>query len=341
MFEIKLRTRDAVELDVICPPGATVLEAAEAAGLFLPSMCREGSCGQCNAEVTTGAYSLAPGASPTASAAEIPLCRCRPEGKLDVALPYLEAAIMRHKAPTRQARIESIEAAGSGAVALSLVLEPDAELGQAADFTPGQYIELTAPGTEIRRAYSMANLPNWDGRLDLLIRLAPGGAFSTWLAESARVGDVMSARGPLGGFVLDESSPRPRMLVGGGCGLAPLLSMLRHLADFGDMQETHLIFGANTEDELFAPELIAPLQDQLPQFAATYAVWRPGPDWAGFAGNAAEALDAQLAAMAEMPDIYICGPPRLVEAVQACAAKHGVPADQVFSEEVDAPKRAA
>jgi ferredoxin-NADP reductase/ferredoxin len=338
MFEIKLRTSDAVELDVVCAPGTTVLEAAEAAGLFLPSMCREGDCGQCNAEVTAGDYSLSPGAPATSGPSEAPLCQCRPEGRLNIALPYADTAILRHRAPTRQARIERLEPIGHGAVALSLVLEPDAELGQAADFTPGQYMELTTPDGEIRRAYSMANLPNWDGRLDFLIRLAPGGAFSGWLAKDARVGDVLSARGPLGRFVLDEGSPSPRVLVGGGCGLAPLLSMLRHLADFGDMQPTHLIFGANTEEELFAPAEINPLLELLPQLSVTYAVWRPGPGWTGFAGNAAEALEAHLAGLAAPPDLYVCGPPRLVGAVEACAAANGVPPQRIFSEQVDVPK---
>jgi ferredoxin-NADP reductase/ferredoxin len=338
MFEIKLRTRDAVELDVVCAPGATVLEAAEAAGLFLPSMCREGDCGQCNAEVAEGAYSLASGAASATGPAEAPLCQCRPAGGLKISLPYPEAAIMRHRAPTRLARIERLEPIGEGAVALSLVLEPDPELGQAADFTPGQYMELAAPGAEVRRAYSMANLPNWDGRLEFLIRLAPGGAFSTWLAKDARVGDVLGARGPLGRFVLDESSPRPRVLVGGGCGLAPLLSMLRHLADFGDAQQTHLIFGANTEAELFAPAEVDPLLDLLPQLSATYAVWRPGADWTGFSGNAAEALEACLSSLSDTPDVYVCGPPRLVAAAQASASAFGVPAQRIFSEQVETPR---
>ena len=108
------------------------------------------------------------------------------------------------------------------AISLTLRLQPDPEAGSAAEFSPGQYMELTLPGTDIRRAYSLANLPNWEGRLDFLIRLQPGGTFSTWLGTQARVGDVLSVRGPLGSFVLDEVSVRPRCFVGGGCGLASL-----------------------------------------------------------------------------------------------------------------------
>jgi ferredoxin-NADP reductase len=131
----------------------------------------------------------------------------------------------RQQIPVREAVIAAMGPAGTGAVAVTLQLRPDAQAGAGADFVPGQYMELAIPGTTIRRAYSLANLPNWEGRLDFIIRLQPGGAFSTWLGERAAVGDVLNVRGPLGQFVLDESSPRPRCLVGGGCGIAPVLSM--------------------------------------------------------------------------------------------------------------------
>ncbi|MGD0472357.1 MAG: FAD-binding oxidoreductase [Candidatus Velthaea sp.] len=58
---------------------------------------------------------------------------------------------------------------------------------------------------------SLANRPNWDGRLEFLIRLQANGAFSTYLGERARVGDPLIVRGPLGNFVLDETSPRPAL----------------------------------------------------------------------------------------------------------------------------------
>ncbi|CAG4914289.1 unnamed protein product [Acidocella sp. C78] len=333
MNDITLLTRDGASLDVGCPPGETVLAAAEAAGLFLPSMCHEGSCGLCRAEITAGEYD-AGGRTGETITRDVLLCQCRPTSDMTVALPYAEAAILRHRAPTREAVIERIAPAGASAVSLGLRLRPDAERGEAADFVPGQYMEVAIPGTDIRRAYSLANLPNWDGRLEFLIRLVPGGAFSTWLGTVAKPGDALSLRGPLGRFTLDETSPRPRCLVGGGCGLAPLLAMLRHLAEFQDMQETHLIFGANREDELFATAEIEALAAQLPGLTVTTAIWHPQAAWRGFAGTAAEALDRLLASAAGAPDIYVCGPPRLVEAVIATARRHGVPEAQILAEHV-------
>ncbi len=336
MSEITLITRDGAKLGLAAAPTETVLEAAEAAGLFLPAMCHEGSCGLCAAQVTQGDYALRGGAREAAPDGAIPLCLCMPQSALTVELPYPQSGISHHSVPTRMAEISGISQAGSGAVILTLALRPDPEFGTAADFTPGQYMEVSIPGTEIKRAYSLTNLPNWDGTLEFLIRLQPGGAFSTWLAQTARPGDMLSLRGPVGRFVLDETSPRPRVLVGGGCGFAPLLSMLRHLADFQDMQPTHLIFGANTEAEL---AVAAPLEDlaaQLPNLTVCCAVWHPEAGWEGFSGTAADALAQYLDGDAGQPDIYLCGPPRLMEAVMRVANERGVPAARIYSEQVQA-----
>jgi len=92
------------------------------------------------------------------------LCRCQPRGDPAVNLPYPQAIIRRHEIPIREATIEALAPAGAGAVAMTLALKPHPELGQAADFVPGQYMELCIPGTDFRHAYSMANLPNWEGR---------------------------------------------------------------------------------------------------------------------------------------------------------------------------------
>nr|WP_294502489.1 2Fe-2S iron-sulfur cluster binding domain-containing protein [uncultured Rhodopila sp.] len=337
MPDITLLTRDGARFDFPCAASDNVLDAAETAGLFLPAMCHEGTCGACHARVTEGPYALGTigdGALPDAAKGGVLLCRCRPEADLVIDLPYGQADIHRHRIPLRDATIAGLTPAGSGAIALTLTLAADPELGSAADFVPGQYMEVSIPGTTIRRAYSMANLPNWDGQLDFLIRLLPDGAFSTWLSQTARPGDRVQVRGPLGRFLLDETSPRPRCLIGGGCGSAPILSMLRHLAAFQDELPTTLIFAANREDELFAADLIPELQAALPKLTVMLSVWHPSDDWTGFRGSAADALAALLDRAEEPPDIYVCGPPGLVAAVTAVAAARGLPLDRVFSEQV-------
>ncbi len=297
MPDITLRTRDGARLAFPCAAGTNVVDAAEAAGLYLPAMCHEGTCGACHAHVVEGTYSLRAegnGAPSDVSVGGVPLCRCNPTTDLVIDAPYSETDIARQKRKSRIATIIDLTPVGSGVIALGLSLAPDPELGVAADFLPGQYMQITIPGTGIRRAYSLANLPNWDGRLEFLVRLQPGGAFSTWLANKARPGDTLELDGPFGHFVLDEASPRPRILVGGGCGFAPVLSMLRHLASCQDLQVTTLIFGANREDELFGTEAIEALREALPMLRVTLCVWRPEGRWDGFVGTAADALAVTL-----------------------------------------------
>ena len=337
MPDIILRTRDGAEHSLSCDAEATVLAAAEAAGLFLPAVCRKGTCGACHAEVSKGEYELgdvAPDALPGGADAVL-LCRCMAQTDIVVDLPYPDQAILRHAPVTRTATIESIAPAGGGAVFLTLAFTPDPALGSAVDFMPGQYMELSAPGTDIRRAYSLANLPNWDGRLEFLIRLQPGGAFSTWLGADARSGDVLETRGPLGQFVLDEDRMSPRVMVAGGCGLAPLLSMLRRLECLGDTEPTTLIVGVNRESEFFAVSAIEEMRKALPTLRVEYAVWKSEGAWTGFVGTAAAALDKALGEADETPDIYACGPPKLMEAVRAVAGARGVPPERIFAENIE------
>jgi NAD(P)H-flavin reductase/ferredoxin len=338
MPDVTLVTRDGVSLQFDCGEHETIVDAAAAAGLHLLTLCRDGGCGICKAHVAEGAYEMGSHSPDVLKAIggenAVLLCRCQPRGDLVVNLPYPNATISRRVIPSREATIEGLAPAGAGAVAMKLLLKPHPELGQAADFVPGQYMELSIPGTDIRRAYSMANLPNWEGRLEFLIRLLPGGAFSTYLGERAKIGDTLIARGPQGNFVLDETSPRPRCLIGGGCGFAPVLSMLRHLADFQDTQPAHLILGANREDELLLAGEVDALRASLPHLGVTLCVWRPEAAWTGFTGTAADAFAVYLDTCAETPDIYVCGPPKLLEAVKAVARERAVPPERIIAERI-------
>jgi NAD(P)H-flavin reductase len=261
------------------------------------------------------------------------LCRCSPDEDLTVELPYDRAQILRYRVPVRQAVIESLEPVWVGAMALTLRLQPDPESGLAAEFSPGQYMELTLPGTDIRRAYSLANLPNWEGRLDFLIRLRPGGEFSTWLGQRAKAGDVLTVRGPSGSFILDETSIRPRCFVGGGCGVAPILSMLRHLGEFQDSQPTHLIFGANREAEILPASELEALRTTLPQLGVTLAVSQPERGWQGFEGTAPSALKSYLAKTGDALDIYACGPPGMLDALETLVKERGL-GDRLIAERI-------
>ena len=336
MPEITLETRDNTRVAFSCTEGQYVLAAAESAGFYLPAMCREGVCGACHAHVSKGRYKhgpIAQSALPDAQSGGVLLCRCRPEGDLLITLPYPREDIRCQAILPREATIVELTRAGTSAMTLKLALTPGPPLGLAADFLPGQYMEVGITDVPLRRAYSMANLPNWDGQFEFLIRLKPGGVFSTWLDKYARVGDKLQVRGPFGRFVLDESSTRPRCFIGGGFGFAPVLSMLRHLAQFQDTQPTTLVFGASQQDEQFGTDAIAELKGALPMLRVIVSVWYPQAGPNGFV-RTLEAFATLLEQGREQPDVYVCGPQELLDSVRSVAVANHVPVSQIFTEQL-------
>ncbi|ATQ69033.1 MULTISPECIES: 2Fe-2S iron-sulfur cluster-binding protein [Methylosinus] len=337
MFKVNLVTRDGASLTFDADSSDTLLDAAAKANIFLPAACREGGCGTCRVTRKAGVVALGPYSRSALSdadraAGDILLCRAEAHSDLELTAPFDKAAIGFSRVPERSARITDIAPAGTGTVRLVLRYEDDPTHGRAAEFIPGQFMELTLPGTSITRAYSLANTPNWEGTLEFSIRLHPQGAFSAYLRGRAEIGDALCVRGPQGSFVVDEASQAPRWFVAGGTGVAPILSMLRQMAELGDARDARLFFGVNTQDELFATDVVEELSTSLPDFGATLCVWRPGPDWSGFAGTPAEALAAALADSSTRPDIYVCGPSALIEATETVALAGGVPHDRIFSE---------
>ena len=334
---IELTTRDGKQLRFSCAADRNLLEAAASAHIVLPAQCGQGNCGTCYADVTDGDFTLGkhnPAALPKDDQAKggTLLCCTFPQSDLQIALPFDYTRILIGEIKVRNAEITAIDSLGENTLRLELKLAPDEDSGSAAEFEPGQFMELEVPGLDIKRAYSLSNIGNWDGLLEFLIRLQPGGLFSTWLREQAAVGQTLCVHGPKGAFGLYESGLRPRWFVAGGTGLAPMMSMLRRMAAFGEPHPARLYFGANRAEELFCQAELKALQTELPQLQVIYCVWKPEDNWQGFSGTPVDALAQDLAEATVLPDIYLCGPPALIDAAEAAAKARGVPEKQLFSE---------
>jgi ferredoxin-NADP reductase/ferredoxin len=337
---VVLTTSDGVSTTVACPPTATVLDAAEAAGLLLRARCSNGNCGRCAAIVRSGPYHM-DGHSPRALSPRtgaVLLCRVHADGDCVIELPYDRSRILDVPPPERSATITALESLAPELVRLELTLEPDGQAGSTADFEPGQFVQLQVPGRDERRTYSLANTPNWDGILELLVRIVPGGLFSNYLESEASIGDPLIVHGPRGTFRLQERGLRPRWFVAGGMGLVPVLSMLRRMADWGDPQPARLYHGCTTAEDVFGGDQIATIAPGLTGFEATVCVRRPGAagDWTGFVGTPADALRRDLEGIDEWPDFYLCGPPAMVESVEEALSAAGVPCDRLVVERITA-----
>lgn len=134
------------------------------------------------------------------------------------------------------------------------------ELAKETKFRAGQYfdIRLTAPdGYQAQRSYSVTSNPDDTSSIELAIELIPDGEVSSYFHEVVETGEQIEVRGPIGGhFTLSPNFTKPVLLVGGGSGIAPIISMLRHRRHSDRIAPTVLIFSVRTEsDFLFGDEL--------------------------------------------------------------------------------------
>lgn len=240
--------------------------------------------------------------------------------------------------PVREATVVTLERVARATVRLELALAPADDGSPGAEFDSGQVVALQLPDRNWKRVYSLANTANWDGTLEFYIRLQPDGLFSTYLERHAAVGDRLIVHGPQGAFGIHERGMRPRWFIGGGTGITPLLSILRRMAEWGDPQPARLYAGFKSRPELFALGAIDELARELPDFHAGICLWRPEADdgWDGFVGTPVQALTRDLAGVQEPPDMYVCGPPALIEAAEDALLAAGIPADQIFSKRITA-----
>ncbi|MGH3275516.1 MAG: FAD-binding oxidoreductase, partial [Streptosporangiaceae bacterium] len=198
-------------------------------------------------------------------------------------------------------------------------------------FFPGQYVDITIPGTDAVRSFSMANTSSREsGLLEFVIKVYPDGRFSQFLAEKLTAGDRLDLTGPFGVFTLREGDA-DLVFVGGGAGMAPILSLLRTMSERGLQRKATFFYGARTRGDLcFEPEL-RELETRLPGFRYIPALSEPSPDdgWDGETGLITDVV-ARLAASLTGAHAYVCGPPPMVEAAQPLLTRLGIEERRVY-----------
>jgi ferredoxin-NADP reductase len=180
----------------------------------------------------------------------------------------------------------------------------------------GQHVDvrLTAPdGYQAQRSYSISSGPE-DGRLAITVERIDDGEVSPYLAGVLEVGDEIELRGPIGGhFTWRVEDGGPLLLVGGGSGVAPLMSMLRHRAARASDVDTRLLLSARTQrDVLYREEL-----DGLAN-ARGLAIHRTltRERWDGWDRRVDRAMLEEVGPPpAELPRVFVCGPTGFVESV--------------------------
>lgn len=337
MYQIVIETEDGESCSFECGPSEDVISAGLRQSVILLASCRAGGCATCKGDCTDGDYELIDvkvQALPPDEEEDgkVLLCRTFPRSDLHILVPYTFDRISFEAIQTNWlAEIVACDRVSSNVVRLVLqALTADGSTPISLNFVPGQFVDIEIPGTHTRRSYSMASVAN-DGQLEFFIRLLPDGAFSNFLRNDAKVGMRVALRGPAGSFSLHQASRR-RFFVAGGTGLSPVLSMIRHLKSSSDPHPATLFFGVTNQDELFYVEELEELRKSMPGLDVQVAVVNAAEGNGVIKGTVIDLLRKELEGLDESPDIYLCGPPGMIEAAFDAASAAGVPKEQVYLE---------
>lgn len=311
-YKIALNFEDGVTRFIDCKPTETVADAAYRQSINVPIDCRDGACGACKCSCESGSFRLGDYIEDALSQSEadagmVLTCQMYPQGDCVVRIPA-SSDVCKTKQASLSATIDDLRQLSDSTISLTLSGEALNKLA----FLPGQYANLSVPGTTQHRAYSYSSMPK-DGKVSFLIRNVPGGLMSGYLREQAKVGDTITMAGPLGSFYLREIK-RPVLMLAGGTGLAPFLAMLdKVVAGGGSSHPIHLIYGVNTDTDLVELEKLAEFARALPNFTYDLVVVDAGSSQPK-KGYVTQHIEPAQLNDGDV-DIYLCGPPPMVEAV--------------------------
>jgi ferredoxin-NADP reductase len=197
-------------------------------------------------------------------------------------------------------------------------------------------LRLTAEdGYQAQRSYSIASEPMRTGEVVLTVERIPDGEVSTYLHDVVVPGDRVELRGPIGGyFVWEAALGGPLLLVAGGSGVVPLLSMLRHRAAAGSRVPTALVCSSRSRQDVIAYDELAALAAADPSLLVIQTLTRSQPPgWTGYARRIDQAmLEEAIGRLGGSPLTFICGPTLLVESAAEALVGIGLPPTRIKTE---------
>lgn len=177
---------------------------------------------------------------------------------------------------------------------------------------PGQHLDvrLTAEdGYQAERSYSIASAPGEP--LAITVERLDDGEVSPYLADEARAGDRLEVRGPIGGYFVWTDDGRPVLLVAGGSGVVPLMSMIRSARGGTPIR---LLYSSRTWDDVIYREELERRAGGSLEVIQTLTRSQP-EGWSGFARRVDDDILRDVAwPAAERPHVFVCGSTRFVDA---------------------------
>jgi len=302
-----------------------LLRSGLRAGLPMPHDCCTGNCGTCKFQLLEGEVLQLWPEAPAQNARDIARGRflaCQTTVTADARIKAL--GWPGELVPNRPARMEAILAERQHLTNSLSRFSFRTKLP--AEFLPGQFALIAFSGVEGERAFSMSNLPNAEGNWEFIVRRGNGPG--TAALFDMPVGCKVHIDGPFGKAFLREAD-RPILCIAGGSGLAPIMSIMRRLAESERGGIIDLFIGARSADELCMLDEIESWR-RASLTKANYVISEgEGSDWGGDVGFVHQFLVSRCRRPLSDYEVYLAGPPPMIDAVTAVLRDHDVPAQDV------------
>ncbi|WP_281967354.1 benzoate 1,2-dioxygenase electron transfer component BenC [Roseovarius nanhaiticus] len=308
-YQVALNFEDGVTRVIDVDEDEKVTDAAFRNKINLPMDCRDGVCGTCKCKCEEGEYELEfyMDEAMTEEEAEerfVLACQMTVESDCIISVP-VSSEICKTGAQTVRGAVQAIDALSDTSYNLTVKLQ------KAMGFLPGQYVNISVPGTDAHRSYSFSSRPGAE-EATFLIRNLKGGVMSSYL-EAGSTGDEVELTGPMGAFYL-RNLERPQLWLAGGTGLAPFLSMLEALAEQGTEQQITLYYAVTNAADLVELARVQELAEKIGTVRVITILASDDDDHErkGFVTDHVTADELNGGDV----DVYLCGPPPMVEAVR-------------------------
>lgn len=326
---IALQFEDGVTRFISCNPNEKLSDAAYRQKVNIPLDCRDGACGTCRGLCDSGEFDMPPESyiedaltPEEAASGHVLACQMRPRSDC-VAKIRATSSACKSGVTAYTATLCSVEALSASPIRFDLTVDNPASL----HFLPGQYVNITVPGSSQTRSYSFSSPPQ-AAQASFVVRNVPQGLMSGFLMRDATPGQAVSFSGPYGSFYL-RPLQRPVLMLAGGTGIAPFLSMLDCLAQQGFNQPVHLVYAVTNEHDLVGLEQLDAHAAAHPSFSYLTTVADPESSHAR-KGYATAHIDPAWLHGGDV-DVYLCGPVPMVDAVRQWLAAEGIkPANFYF-----------
>ena len=305
--------------------GENLLETLRRNEVPISYSCMAGRCGTCRCRVVSGNV-LVTGAAetgrPTADGQSVLACQATLVEDCTIEIPEVDEIVV-HPSKIIKTTVVGIEDLTHDIKRVRLALS------KPFSFSPGQYASVQfAP--DLVRPYSMAVTAGGE-EAEFHIRIVPDGRVTSYVATQLKLGDAVRLSGPLGTAYLRSKTTDPVICIAGGTGLAPILSIVRSMAERGVAYPVHLYFGVRSPRDIYGIEWLDELKARLPNLTVHVVVTstnEPGPYRAGVVTDAVKHDWDSLKGWRA----YVAGAPAMVDASTILLRQKGIRAEHVYAD---------